>query len=663
MHRTFRLLLEELESRFVLSTYFLAPAGSDAASGAESAPWQSLQYATTRIVAGDTLVLRQGTYAGNITINVPDITIRSYANEWATIACPSDNPAAQWVLRFNLNAHNGKLQRLELSGGYYYALKTESNYDLGHPVEYGARGLLVEDCKLHDSGRDVIKLSPGSDDVTIRRSEIYNSGRRDPSNAEGIDNVNADRMIVQDCYIHDITTTGVFAKGGAEGVVIERNRLENIGEIGITLGGYTDPQWFGRGTTDFHENLDGAVRNNIVVNTTFAGIALTGARNGLVYNNTLVDVGRVGQSGILLNPGDIWANGVNQISPNENATIVNNVVTLPMGSTRPVFQIRANGLVGDLTISNNRYFAPSGAAVFIDSRVGNLFTGGLAGWQNHLGEEAGSSVGDPGLDSQQHLTFTSACIDAGTTVAGFADDIDRDTRPSGTRWDIGADELLVVRLEDDPLKPGRTALVVHGSAANDTIAFGSLNAGRIVTVNVNGKSYGQYLASSLSRLIAYGHDGNDRITLASNLSVAAFLSGGNGDDTLIGGRGSDVLLGGAGRDALTGAQGNDLLFAGSGADVLTGGAGSDLLIANATVYDDDLASLKLIFQEWTAAKTYAQRIANLRSGSIGLPPLNANTVIADQEADLLTGNAGADWFLGTLPPDVVKDKASGERVN
>ena len=140
--------------------------------------------------------------------------------------------------------------------------------------------------------------------------------------------------------------------------------------------------------------------------------------------------------------------------------------------------------------------------------------------------------------------FTSACIDAGMTIAGFADDIDRDARPSGARWDIGADELLVVRLEEDPLKPGRTALVVHGSAANDTIVFGSLNAGRIVTVQVNGNSYGQYLASTLSRLIAYGHDGNDRITVASNLSVAAFLSGGNGDDTLQGGRGNDVLLGG-----------------------------------------------------------------------------------------------------------------------
>jgi hypothetical protein len=151
---TIRLCAEELETREVLSTYFLAPGGSDTAGGSEAAPWQTLQYANTQIVAGDTLVLRQGAYAGNITINVPDITIRSKDGEWATIVCPTTDPAAECVLRFGIEAHRGTLQRLELSGGYYYTLKTESNYDLGHAIDHGARNLLVEDCKLHDSGRD-----------------------------------------------------------------------------------------------------------------------------------------------------------------------------------------------------------------------------------------------------------------------------------------------------------------------------------------------------------------------------------------------------------------------------------------------------------------------------------------------------------------------------
>jgi len=58
-----------------------------------------------------------------------------------------------------------------------------------------ASNIIIEDCIIHDSKRDCIKLKPECDDVTIRYNEIYNSGRVDPLtldgtvNAEGIDKV------------------------------------------------------------------------------------------------------------------------------------------------------------------------------------------------------------------------------------------------------------------------------------------------------------------------------------------------------------------------------------------------------------------------------------------------------------------------------------------
>ena len=64
--------------------------------------------------------------------------------------------------------------------------------------------ITIEDSKIHDTGRDCIKVTPGSDGLTIRRTEIYNSGKGYPTgtspddmNAEGIDAVNADNMLVQ----------------------------------------------------------------------------------------------------------------------------------------------------------------------------------------------------------------------------------------------------------------------------------------------------------------------------------------------------------------------------------------------------------------------------------------------------------------------------------
>jgi hypothetical protein len=60
----------------------------------------------------------------------------------------------------------------------------------------------------------------------VRRCEIHNTGRIYPTgtpvddmNAEGIDNVNGSRMLVEDNWIHDIATNGLYFKGGAADVV------------------------------------------------------------------------------------------------------------------------------------------------------------------------------------------------------------------------------------------------------------------------------------------------------------------------------------------------------------------------------------------------------------------------------------------------------------
>lgn len=69
-----------------------------------------------------------------------------------------------------------------------------------------------------------------------------------------------------------------------------------------------------------------------------------------------------------------------------------------------------------------------------------------------------------------------------------------------------------------------------------------------------------------------GDDGND--TLQGNTGND-LLSGGNGDDEVRGGQGADTLNGDAGKDVLYGALGNDLLSGGLDNDALYGGDGSD----------------------------------------------------------------------------------------
>src|SRR5262245_27414508 len=48
-------------------TYFVAPpssGGSDSNPGSSAAPWATLQHAADRVTAGDTVIVRAGTYAG-----------------------------------------------------------------------------------------------------------------------------------------------------------------------------------------------------------------------------------------------------------------------------------------------------------------------------------------------------------------------------------------------------------------------------------------------------------------------------------------------------------------------------------------------------------------------------------------------------------------------
>lgn len=90
-----------------------------------------------------------------------------------------------------------------------------------------------------------------------------------------------------------------------------------------------------------------------------------------------------------------------------------------------------------------------------------------------------------------------------------------------------------------------------------------------------------YSTSGVTRIVAYGDQGNDNITinLDSGSTVQVEIYGGVGDDTLTGGGANDQIYGGEGRDSLSGNGGNDRLFGQQGDDVLSGGDGNDFLDA------------------------------------------------------------------------------------
>lgn len=447
--------------------WFVSTSGSDSSgTGSIAQPFRSVSHvvdpANDIVQPGDIVTLRGP--AGNNVYNETEVrlrlrlTLRSHPGEWAHIACPVNVPDTV-CLQIDPDASGSRVSRLEISGGYYYAVFLQTDwYQGGGETGSGASNVVIEDSRLHGSGRDVIKITPKSNNAVIRRNEIFDSGAGYPPgtppeemNAEGIDNVNADGMLVEDNYIHDTATTGVYFKGGARNAVVQRNRVENTGEAGILVGFDTSPEFFDLAANPgYYEAIGGIVRNNIVRNTRYAGIGLYASRDAVVANNTIVNAAQVGHAalyyGVTLQDFEPQAGR----PANTNPLVRNNLI---VQDGRDCIGIRhsqdlggLNGLSGNPGTNYNAFFDSTGACTFVDQRPGSPLNGGgtLAQWRAALNADAQSFETALSLSADGHLLAGSAAIDAGQTLAQVNDDFDRQARIGA--YDIGADEFSVDRI-------------------------------------------------------------------------------------------------------------------------------------------------------------------------------------------------------------------------
>lgn len=447
------------------SIWYVSTSGSDTSgNGSLAQPFRTIAHALTLAQAGDAVVLRgapalsNNRYQETVEIERPNITLRSQDGEWAVIECPiDDEDNADTCVRFDVDSSGSRLQRLEIIGGYWYGIKFETRWDWGDPNDRsGASNILIEDVKVHDTGNAAIKVTPGCDDITIRRSELYHTGLRvRPESAEGIDNVNGDRMIVQDSYIHDTSSTGLYFKGGATDCVIERNRIERTGDAGVLIGFDTSPEFFDLTVNpEYYESIGGVVRNNIIRDTQLAGIGLYAAKDAQVWNNTLIDAAQAAHSplyfGVTFQDWDPQAGR----PPSVNPVLMNNLILQSSGTPTVCVFIRyaeedelgpLPALQGMPMMDFQLYHAVDGACTFTDQRPDTLLEdGSLTEWQAHVMNEAHSFLAEPQVLADGRLSGSSPARDAGQCVGAPVDDIDRQARPQGSNCDVGADEYLAI---------------------------------------------------------------------------------------------------------------------------------------------------------------------------------------------------------------------------
>ena len=409
---------------------YVATTGSDSTgTGAIDKPYKTVVKAVAAANPGNKVVLRSGTYnEQEIRVREPDITIMSRPGEWAIIkkALPQGGDDYDSAIYFDVDAHRGRVSRVEVTGGFY-AISTETRWDWGDAANRkGSSDIIIENSKIHATGRDAIKIKPNSDNIKILNNEIYDTGKSEtPSdcNAEAIDNVNGDNMWVSGNYIHNICSNGIYAKGGATNSIIENNIIEDVGGMGIGVGFDTSPEYFDlKVNPNYYENISGIVRNNYIKHTGLAGIGLYASKNALVENNTLQDVATGSDHaaiyfGVTLQDYEAIAKRPANIAP----TIRNNIVSQGSSISTPEVGIRfanelggLSALQGNATMSGNCYYHSGKAFTFFDGRPGiEIEDGTFAQWKADIKSDTDSIEANPQLGADHMPASGNVCAGKG----------------------------------------------------------------------------------------------------------------------------------------------------------------------------------------------------------------------------------------------------------
>lgn len=389
--------LSHNKGRFIYVDAAASPLDAD---GSYLKPFATIKKALEEAKPFDEVIIASGVYNESVRVSKPNITLRAAVRHEAKIITPHDDKTKFFALRIDSNASFTRIIGLDISGGYFYTVSLESSWAQSRPEKFGVSRVLLSQNRLHGSGRDVIKFKPMVKHVVIERNEIFNSGIRDSSNAEGVDIINSHFVTLQDNYIHSIATTGLYVKGGASNNIIQRNFIQNVGSAGVLVGFDTTPDFFDlQNNSEMYEAINTIVENNIIDNTQASGIGLYGAKNTLIRYNTIINSAQRYHGALF------FGNTYQDRKPDAkrpastDVNVFGNVFHVK--SFRPVVNIRHTidrnlgelpTLVGKLVMDNNVYAAGSGKVEFVDERAKRFFSNSFSfvNWQERTGTDKNS---------------------------------------------------------------------------------------------------------------------------------------------------------------------------------------------------------------------------------------------------------------------------------
>jgi hypothetical protein len=471
----------------VIHTYYVATNGSDTPGGGTSAaPWRTLQYAANRVLAGDTVIVRAGDYAG------------FYLETDGTASAPitfTAEPGARITSR-NPTTADG----INLEGADYIIVQGFVVDNTGGTItRAGFRSVTNTHVTFRNNSADRCGtwgiLTGFSDDILIENNVLSRSGTQ-----HGIYVGNSgDRPVIRNntcwgnagCGIHMNGDSSQGGDGIISGALVENNIIYDNG----TPGG-------GSGI-----NCDGVqnsrFQNNLLYNNHASGISLYRIDGGgpstgnVVVNNT-----------VLMAIDGRWALNIQNGSTGNQ--VYNNVL-LNLHPTHGSIDIGSTSLPGflsDYNIVMDRFTTNGGSTTLT-----------LAQWRTNTGQDAHSRVAtpaqvfvDPATNNYRPKAGGPA-VDNGTAMQAPLRDLAATNRPQGAGFDIGAYEFITavppqiaaVQVNDGTAQRSRvTSLTVTfnaqvtfastvasaftlqrtgGGAVNFSATASVVNGGTVVTLN------------------------------------------------------------------------------------------------------------------------------------------------------------------------------------
>ena len=469
------------------NTYYVSTSGNDANPGTEAQPWATIQKAANTVVAGDTVLIKSGTYNERIILQNSgssdnNIVFSNYENDEVII----DGTGISWG-----GSWNGLFDISDKSYIQIRGLKV-MNADYGGFWIENSANIIIENCYTYNTYSSGIGVWSSSY-ITLKNNEIElacNDGEQECITIAKSNNCE----IYENNVHHNGQGTnggeGIDIKQGSHDINVFKNRVHHLNErIGIYADAWDTHTYniniyqntvhdCGNNGMVVQSEMGGTIEyvsfyNNIVYRNKWDGIAVgsvtasdtvssTPVQNIQIINNSLY------KNGAILNG---WGFGILINNPDaKNITVRNNICS-ENSAQIAIQQIDSGGIVDhNLCYGNNE---ASGALFGKDSVIGNpLF--------------ADTSNGD------FHLLSNSPAIDVGSSIDAPDVDFDNNNRPYGSAYDIGAYEYHLPLGIQDNIKHG-SFFEIYPNPCLDKL-----------TIKIKGKNYQNYnlqLFDSKGRLI------------------------------------------------------------------------------------------------------------------------------------------------------------------